>query len=140
MNKTITKNGATAKNVAVAGGLVLTDNDLCGIFSGKITDWSGVTNFAKDKVTAGGISVVYRSDGSGQSFTLPQPSLRRLHEQQLEFPAAAQRVAHLRRRLPASRRIEPCDLSGSCELRGPEIHHGRCQLPVQHAAARHGRQ
>ena len=70
VNKTITKNGATTKNVAVAGGLVLTDDDLCGIFSGKITNWSGVTNFTKDKVTAGPISVAYRSDGSGTSFLL----------------------------------------------------------------------
>ena len=70
VNKTITKNGATPADVAVAGGLVLTDSDLCGIFSGKITDWSGVTNYVKDKVTPGTINVAYRSDGSGTSFLL----------------------------------------------------------------------
>ncbi len=70
VNAKVTKNGATPTGVAVAGGLVLTDSDLCGIFSGKITDWSGVTNYAKDKIAPGAITVVFRSDGSGTSFLL----------------------------------------------------------------------
>ena len=70
VNAKVTKNGATTANVAIAGGLTLTDSDLCGIFSGKITDWSGVTNYAKDKIAAGPIEVAYRSDGSGTSFLL----------------------------------------------------------------------
>ncbi len=70
VNAKVTKNGATTANVAQAGGLVLNDTDLCGIFSGKITNWSGVTNYAKDKIAAGPITVVFRSDGSGTSFLL----------------------------------------------------------------------
>lgn len=43
----------------------LTDNDLCGIFSGKITDWSGITTPVRG--VTGAITVVYRSDDSGTS-------------------------------------------------------------------------
>ena len=68
VNSKITKNGATAKHQPVAGGVTFTDADLCGIFSGKITDWSGTS--AKAKLAAGPINVVYRSDGSGTSFLL----------------------------------------------------------------------
>ena len=52
----------------------LNDDDLCGIFSGKITDWSNVSaGSAKDRAgQAGTISVVVRSDGSGTSFLFTQ--------------------------------------------------------------------
>ncbi|CAJ0742348.1 Alkaline phosphatase L [Ralstonia edaphis] len=43
--------------------LTLNDNQLCGVFSGKITDWSAITGGA----VSGPITVVYRSDGSGTS-------------------------------------------------------------------------
>jgi ABC-type phosphate transport system substrate-binding protein len=56
------------KKVTTNGGVTLTDADLCGIFSGKITNWSGTS--AAKKLTAGAITVVYRSDGSGTSFLL----------------------------------------------------------------------
>ncbi len=68
VNAKVTQNGATALNKPVAGGIALTDSDLCGIFSGKITDWSK-TSVARS-VTAGPITVVYRNDGSGTSFLL----------------------------------------------------------------------
>lgn len=52
----------------------LDDNDICGIYSGKITDWSGVeTGTAKNRAgQAGAINVVYRQDGSGTSFLFTQ--------------------------------------------------------------------
>jgi ABC-type phosphate transport system substrate-binding protein len=57
------------------GGITLTDNDLCGIFSGKITNWNqtsayGTGKMAGTTLAAGAITVVYRSDGSGTSFLL----------------------------------------------------------------------
>jgi phosphate transport system substrate-binding protein len=53
------------------GTLILSDADLCGVFSGKITDFSGLT-LGKGSVTpaAGPITIVYRNDGSGTSFLL----------------------------------------------------------------------
>jgi len=50
--------------------IALNDDDLCGIFSGKLTNWSQVTNpesttGAKYPASAGTIQVVYRTDGSG---------------------------------------------------------------------------
>jgi phosphate transport system substrate-binding protein len=61
------------QNTAVTGNgkLVLNDSDLCGVFSGKLTDFSQLT-LGKGSVTptAGAITVVYRSDGSGTSFLL----------------------------------------------------------------------
>ncbi len=49
--------------------LALTDNDLCGIFSGKLTTWNTVTN--PDTGTTfnspAAFKVVYRSDNSGTS-------------------------------------------------------------------------
>ncbi len=50
------------------GQVALTDNDLCGIFSGKITDWSQTS--VGNTLAPGTITVVYRSDGSGTSFLL----------------------------------------------------------------------
>ena len=57
--------------VTTNGGLILNDADLCGVFSGKITDFSALT-LGKGSVTpaAGPITVVYRNDGSGTSFLL----------------------------------------------------------------------
>ncbi len=59
------KNAALTKN----GALVFTDNDLCGIFSGKITNFSQITD-SPVAPTAGAITVVYRADGSGTTFLL----------------------------------------------------------------------
>lgn len=77
VNSYITANGATTTHKAVAHGLVLTDNDLCGIFSGSITDWNGTSAFTTSAKPAAGqtnvpgaIKVIYRSDGSGTSFLL----------------------------------------------------------------------
>lgn len=40
--------------------------DLCGVFSGRITDWSGIANSGR----TGAITVLYRSGGSGTSAML----------------------------------------------------------------------
>jgi ABC-type phosphate transport system substrate-binding protein len=56
-------------NVTKNGALHLSDNDLCGIFSGLITNFSQITD-GSIKPTAGPIEVVYRSDGSGTTFLL----------------------------------------------------------------------
>ncbi|CAB3643650.1 Alkaline phosphatase L [Paraburkholderia sediminicola] len=46
--------------------VALNDNDLCGIFSGKLTNWSQVTNPDNGSFYAAGpITVVVRGDGSG---------------------------------------------------------------------------
>ncbi|MBN3724063.1 substrate-binding domain-containing protein [Burkholderia sp. Ac-20379] len=45
--------------------IALNDNDLCGIFSGRITDWSGVANPEGGNYKAAPIKVIYRQDGSG---------------------------------------------------------------------------
>jgi phosphate transport system substrate-binding protein len=47
----------------LATQLKLTDAQVCGIFSGQITDWSDL-----DASVSGPIKVVFRSDGSGTSF------------------------------------------------------------------------
>jgi len=60
-------NSAIAKN----GALELTDAQLCGIFSGKITNWSGLSVPAGGKAPAAGpITVVYRTDTGGTTFNL----------------------------------------------------------------------
>jgi phosphate transport system substrate-binding protein len=58
-------------NSAITGNgkLTLSDNDLCGIFSGLLTDFSQITD-SKTKPTPGPFNVVYRTDGSGTSFLL----------------------------------------------------------------------
>lgn len=43
--------------------LTLTEGQICGIFSGKITDWSAISS------ASGPIKMVFRSDGSGTSFS-----------------------------------------------------------------------
>ncbi len=53
-------------SVTANGRVTLKDSDLCGIFSGKITDWSQTS--AAASVAPGTISVVYRSDTAGATF------------------------------------------------------------------------
>ncbi|RQR62356.1 phosphate ABC transporter substrate-binding protein [Burkholderia sp. Bp9126] len=50
-----------------AHSIALNDNDLCGIFSGKLTNWNQVTNPETNATyaTNAPIKVIYRSDGSG---------------------------------------------------------------------------
>ncbi|CAB3973091.1 MULTISPECIES: substrate-binding domain-containing protein [Burkholderia] len=49
-----------------AHSIALNDDDLCGIFSGKLTNWNQVTNPEGGLYRANApITVVYRSDGSG---------------------------------------------------------------------------
>lgn len=54
------------------GGVTLTDSDLCGIFSGLITNWNKTS--VASKLTAGTIHVYWRNDyyGSGTTFLLTQ--------------------------------------------------------------------
>lgn len=62
----IVNSGVTA-NAQVS----LQDSDICGIFSGKITNWSTIAaeSYNKGKgIAAGTIQVVYRSDSSGTTF------------------------------------------------------------------------
>ena len=60
-------------NSAISGNgtLILNDADLCGVFSGKITDFSQLT-LGKGSATpaSGAITVDVRSDGSGTTFLL----------------------------------------------------------------------
>ncbi len=56
-------------NVTANDQLHLSDSDLCGIFSGLITNFSQITD-ASLKPTKGPIEVVYRSDSSGQTYLL----------------------------------------------------------------------
>ncbi|MGY4208613.1 phosphate transport system substrate-binding protein [Burkholderia sp. PvR073] len=50
-----------------AHSIALNDDDLCGVFSGKLTNWNQVTNPETGSAYAlnAPIKVVYRSDGSG---------------------------------------------------------------------------
>ncbi len=50
------------------GALALSDAEVCGIFSGRLTDWSQVGGSG----VSGTIYAVYRGDGSGTSFLLTQ--------------------------------------------------------------------
>ena len=57
--------------ITVNGKLILQDNDLCGVFSGKITDFSQLSvNKGEVTPTPGAITVVYRNDGSAATFLL----------------------------------------------------------------------
>jgi len=58
-------NAAMTKN----GGATLSDADLCGIFSGKITNFSQITD-AGITLTPGTITVVYQSGDADNSFQL----------------------------------------------------------------------
>jgi ABC-type phosphate transport system substrate-binding protein len=49
--------------------LTLTDAQICGIFSGQITNWGTVATLPKG-VTSAPITVVYRADSSGNTFLL----------------------------------------------------------------------
>jgi hypothetical protein len=51
------------------GQVVLTDSDLCGVFSGLITNFSQITDTSTTPA-AGVFKLAYRSDGSGTSFLL----------------------------------------------------------------------
>jgi ABC-type phosphate transport system substrate-binding protein len=55
-------------NVSSNGQVTFSDNDLCGIFSGLITDFSQITDAGT--LAHGQFKVVYRSDSSGTSFLL----------------------------------------------------------------------
>ncbi|WP_052321610.1 substrate-binding domain-containing protein [Ralstonia sp. A12] len=52
--------GIPFKNASLSS-LTLNDDQLCKVFSGKVTDWSGISS------ASGPITVVYRSDSSGTS-------------------------------------------------------------------------
>jgi hypothetical protein len=56
-------------NITTNGELALTDNDLCGIFSGQITDFSQITD-VKPAPAPGQFQLVYRTDANGLSFLL----------------------------------------------------------------------
>ncbi len=61
----------TVNNTAITknGQLTLSDSDLCGVFSGLITNWSQITDSARTPA-AGVITVVYRTDSAAPSFLL----------------------------------------------------------------------
>lgn len=61
------------KNASITanGKLQLTDSDICGVFSGKITTWAGTAS-GKTLGAMGTINVVTRDDNSGTSFLLIQ--------------------------------------------------------------------
>jgi phosphate transport system substrate-binding protein len=54
--------------VTTNGGVTLSDDDLCGIFSGQITDFSQITDAGT--LTPGTITVAYRADSAGTTLTL----------------------------------------------------------------------
>lgn len=54
------------------GAVTFTDDQLCGIFSGKITAYDGLGIAASGTAPTGPIQVVYRLDNSGTSFLLTQ--------------------------------------------------------------------
>jgi ABC-type phosphate transport system substrate-binding protein len=56
-------------NISGNGQATFSDADLCGIFSGLITDFSQITDSATAPA-AGQFKLVYRSDGSGTTFIL----------------------------------------------------------------------
>jgi len=62
---------APANALNVATTLVLTDADVCGIFSGKITNWANTAGGSFEHA-AGAITVNYRADNSGTSFLFTQ--------------------------------------------------------------------
>jgi phosphate transport system substrate-binding protein len=55
--------------VPASAGLTLTDPQICGVLSGKITDWHTLVSSIPAGTT---INVVYRTDGSGTTFLLTQ--------------------------------------------------------------------
>ncbi len=66
---------AIAHTILYSKAVTLDDNDLCGIFSGKITNFSQTENVPGSTHPAalnGAVTVVVRSDGSGTSFLMTQ--------------------------------------------------------------------
>jgi phosphate transport system substrate-binding protein len=57
-------------NVTNNNQIGFSDNDLCGIFSGLITDFSQITDSSPDAPAAGQFKLVYRSDTAGNTFSL----------------------------------------------------------------------
>jgi ABC-type phosphate transport system substrate-binding protein len=51
-----------------SGGIKLTQNDLCGIFTGKFTNWNQTSQGAT--IGNHAITIVHRSDGSGSTFLM----------------------------------------------------------------------
>ncbi|WP_321897382.1 MULTISPECIES: substrate-binding domain-containing protein [Burkholderia] len=66
---TVTSTTTPQTTPGQAHSIALNDDDLCGIFSGKLTNWNQVTNPETGSVYPlnKAISVVYRSDSSGTS-------------------------------------------------------------------------
>ncbi len=58
--------------VGANGAANLADADLCGIFAGRITQWSQVSAASSIPPGNGAITVVYRGDSSGTSFLFTQ--------------------------------------------------------------------
>lgn len=54
------RNAAATQN----GAAVLNDNDLCGVFSGRLTDWNQTSAGQAGKLAPGPITVVYRQDST----------------------------------------------------------------------------
>ena len=64
-----------AHTILYSKAVTLNDNDLCGIFSGRLTNWSqteGIPGSFHPPALNGQISVVYRVDASGTTFLLTQ--------------------------------------------------------------------
>jgi hypothetical protein len=58
-------------NITANGQLILSDNDLCGIFSGKITNFNQITDVKGNGIPAPGVfQLVYRSDSAASTFLL----------------------------------------------------------------------
>jgi len=62
----------TAAGQTANGAVVFNDDQLCGIFSGKITAYDGLTIATGGTAPTGPIKVIYRSDNSGTTFLLTQ--------------------------------------------------------------------
>ncbi|MEJ0045452.1 MAG: substrate-binding domain-containing protein [Rhodospirillales bacterium] len=58
-------------NVKTNGQITLSDNDLCGIFSGLITDFSQITDSSKAPA-AGQFKFVYRSDSAAPTYIITE--------------------------------------------------------------------
>jgi ABC-type phosphate transport system substrate-binding protein len=68
---------------AETSALKLTDDQVCGVLSGKITDWHSLNS----KIAAGTtIEVAYRSDGSGTTFLLTQHLNKVCNSSNSSFP------------------------------------------------------
>ncbi|WP_246792187.1 substrate-binding domain-containing protein [Burkholderia perseverans] len=65
--QTITSTATPQTTPGQLHSIALNDSDLCGIFSGKLTNWNQVTNPETGTLypTSRPITVVYRTDGSG---------------------------------------------------------------------------